>query len=72
MDGSAYEPIPEPTEADAQMHEATQRLREQAWMFAPLTSAPIQPEHGAADDAVAPVEATPARSTADLSTSSDG
>ena len=39
--GSDHEPTAEPVVAAQQMREATDRLREQAWMVVPLTSAPV-------------------------------
>lgn len=44
MSGSDFEPIvPLPEEAAEQMKDATERLREQAWMVAPLTATPARP-----------------------------
>ena len=37
--GSAHEPSPDPASADAQMRDATERLRDKAWMVAPMTAA---------------------------------
>lgn len=43
MSGSDDEPVvPLPEQAAEQMKDATERLREQAWMVAPLTSMPTQ------------------------------
>jgi hypothetical protein len=40
MSGSDLEPVvPLPEQADEQMKDATDRLREQAWMVAPMTTA---------------------------------
>ena len=40
MSGSDTEPVvPLPEQADEQMRDATERLREQAWMVAPMTTA---------------------------------
>jgi hypothetical protein len=37
MSGSEVEPVA-PDQADVQMQEATDRLRDQAWMVAPMTN----------------------------------
>ena len=51
MSGSANEPVvPGPEQAIEQMREATERLRDQAWMVAPMTSAPALPEQQDAFD----------------------
>ena len=42
MNGSDHEPVTPQAAAD-QMAEATTRLREQAWMIAPLTTAAVDP-----------------------------
>jgi len=51
VNGSDPEPqVPLPQDAAEQMREATERLREQAWMFAPVTSpVPEQPDRIDAD-----------------------
>ena len=42
MSGSDIEPIvPLPQEAAEQMHDATERLRDLAWMVGPMTAAEI-------------------------------
>ena len=38
MSGSETEPVTSPDEAAAQMQAATERLRDKAWMMAPMTS----------------------------------
>jgi hypothetical protein len=50
MSGSDLEPVvPLPEQADEQMKDATERLREQAWMVAPMTTA--LPDLGASERA---------------------
>ncbi|HET7530956.1 MAG TPA: hypothetical protein VFJ98_08365 [Mycobacteriales bacterium] len=51
MPGSDNEPVVPPEEAAVQMQEATERLRDKAWMVAPMTSAvPLTPEQQAEVD----------------------
>jgi hypothetical protein len=52
VSGSADEPVvPLPEQAAEQMREATDRLREQGWMVAPLTQAvvPTPPDNETAE-----------------------
>lgn len=40
--GSSHEPLPRPEQVVEQMRDATERLRDQAWIVAPLTTANIE------------------------------
>ena len=83
--GSDREPTTEPVEVVQQMRTATERLRDQAWMLAPLTSAvvhsePRRPERAgvpkshpaSADKPTEPSRSWPRPSTARARTSEQG
>ena len=55
MNGSDIEPV-DPRETAVQMRDATERLREQGWMVAPVTSAAVIPAEALSDET--PLEQT--------------